>query len=534
MAQGVTGYLDFEASKGFTLRVHYAETYDIATNKSDSLTITKIQIYSGQYGNTYWHYLDGTISVDGTPVVTMNSSTTTHKALISVGSWVDCSGTLGSVSNISHAADGSKNVSISVNVTGYAEAWAPQVESGSGWTVSSSQNVALTTIPRASEITSAGNVTLGNGCHIKWTPKAASFRYRLKFSLGNWSYTTGAIHPNKTTEYTYSGYTIPLDVAEQIPNAKTGTMKVELYSYSDSGATVQIGSTDSDTFTVTVPDNNSTKPAVTMSLSSVSTLASKFAGLYIQGKTKVKASLNAEGKYKATIKGYSMKVEATTYDSDDGYTSDYLNTPGSVRVYGYANDSRGFTGSTYQDITVIGYTGPKILPVSGESDVVAARCDANGNLKDDGTYLKIKAKRSYSPVTSGGAQKNFCQIRFRYKLESAPDYSDWTTILAGDNLSSDEIVTGALLGGVLSTSSSYMVQVQAVDDIGESATTTVAILTEAAYMHRTKNAMGLGKYVEGENLLDVAWDTHLRGEVRIGAEGKTLREYILAVISEGG
>ena len=530
MANGVSGYLDFAATKGFTLRVHYSETYDIATNKSDAVTITKVQVARSEHSPAV-HYLNGTISVDGITAVSMNSFQGTHRVYIEeVNTFYDVTGALGSVTGIAHADDGSKSVAIAVSVSGDTL----DNSSGGGWTVSGSKTIALTTIPRASEITSAGNVTLSNACQVKWTPKAASFRYRLKFSLGSWSYTTGAIHPNKTTEYTYSGYTIPLDVAEQIPNAASDTMTVELYSYSDSGATKQIGSTDSATFTVTVPDNADTKPAVTMGLSPVSSLASQFAGLYIQGKTKVKAELNAEGQLKATIKGSNIRVEGKPYAFGDGYTSDHLNTPGTVRVYGYATDSRGFIGSTYQDITVIGYAEPKILAASGESDVVAARCDVNGNLCDDGTYLTIKAKRSYSPVTSGGVQKNFCQIRFRYKLESAANYSEWTTILEGSNLGSDEVVTGALLGGVLSTTSSYMVQVQAVDDIGESASTTVLVMTEVTYMHRAKNAMGLGKYVEGENLLDVAWDTHLRGEVRIGASGMTLKEYILAVISEGG
>jgi hypothetical protein len=43
--------------------------------------------------------------------------------------------------------------------------------------------------------------------------------------------------------------------------------------------------------------------------------------------------------------------------------------------------------------------------------------------------------------------------------------------------------------------------------------------------------MGLGKYVEGENLLDVAWDAKFRGDVMIG--DMTLREYILQIMSEG-
>lgn len=402
----------------------------------------------------------------------------------------------------------------------------------SGWpgvmaNPSGSFSVPLETIPRASTITSAANVTLGNNCNVKWTPKAAAFRYKLRFELGGWNYTTGAIHPNRTTEYAYTGYQIPLDAANQIPK-DTGSMTVTLYTYSDSGATVQVGSTDSETFTVTVPNNAATQPSVSMGLVPVSSLGAAFSGLYIQGKTKVKATLSASGKYGASIRSYSMRVESVTIGSDDGYTSGYLSQYGSIPVYGYAEDSRGFTGSAAQNISVIAYSKP-MIEVS-----VCGRCDSGGNLVDTGTYLRIKAKRTYSPVKSGNTQKNFCQIRFRYKAESAASYSEWTTILAGSSMASDEIATGALLGGVLSAQSTYLVQVQAIDDVGEDATTTISISTSSVYMHRTKNAMGLGKYVEGENLLDVAWDAHFRGEVRIGDTGMSLKEYILTVISGGG
>jgi hypothetical protein len=59
-------------------------------------------------------------------------------------------------------------------------------------------------IPRASTISSAGNVTLGKACSVKWTPQAKSFRYKIKFALGEWSYTTGAIHPDTSSAYTNS------------------------------------------------------------------------------------------------------------------------------------------------------------------------------------------------------------------------------------------------------------------------------------------------------------------------------------------
>jgi hypothetical protein len=167
-------------------------------------------------------------------------------------------------------------------------------------------------------------------------------------------------------------------------------------------------------------------------------------------------------------------------------------------------DSRGYSRKYTKTITVLDYSVPKIVPISGESEVVAARCDSSGNLSDTGTYLKIKAKRSYSKVISSGAQKNLCSIRYRYKAEGG-SYSSWTTILA-TTATSDEVVTGALLGGALSVQSSYMVQVQAVDSIGETGTTTISLPTERVYMHKAGsiNSLGIGEYVEEENTVSVS------------------------------
>ena len=414
--------------------------------------------------------------------------------------------------------------------TGYVEAgiyvWAVNC--------TGSETFDLPQIARGSEISSAGAVTLGNPCSVMWTPASSSFRYKLKFSLEDWSHTTGIIHPNKTTAYTYTGYTIPLSVAKQIPESTTGKMTVELYTYSDSGGTKQVGSADSAKFTVTVPDNSSTRPTVSMELAPVSDLPDTFAGLYIQGKTKVKATLSASGKYDAAIKSYSMKAEGETYGPGDSYTSDYLSKYGSIEIYGYAKDSRGYTGSTSKDISVIAYSKPQILPVGGETDVVAARCDENGKPMDSGTFLIIKARRSYSKVTSGGVQRNFCKIRYRYKVEDG-SYSNWVTILAANAMNSDEINTGALLNGALSPTSTYLVQVQAVDDIGETASTTITIATDKVFMHRNgkRNAIGIGKYVEEDNTVDIADDMTLRVRGKIEVAGGnidilTIGEKILA------
>ncbi len=352
--------------------------------------------------------------------------------------------------------------------------------------------VDLTTIPRASAITSAAEVTLGNYCSVKWTPHSASFRYKLEFKLGSWKYTTGVIHPNTTSAYTYTGYPIPLDVAKQITSTSTGTMTVTLYTYSDSGGTKQVGSADSETFKVYVPK---VLPSVSMTVSPESSLPSAFSGVYIQGKTKVRATITASGQLGAGIKTLWVKVEGKDYGQSDGFTSGILSGYGGITVTGYATDTRGTTGSLPVTINVLPYSKPLIVPVTGEKEVVAARCDAYGELSDSGTYLLIKAKRSYSSV--GG--RNKCQIQYRYKILSATSYSAWTTILAKTSLDSDEVITAPLLNGTLSVKSTYEVQVRVIDDIGEQSYTSIKIPTDKVFCHRGWNSIAYGGYIEEDD-----------------------------------
>ena len=399
-----------------------------------------------------------------------------------------------SVSDIAHNDDGTKSISVSGSVTG------PSGTNFAGHKTNGSGTFTLDTVPRASTIASVGNVTLGNACNVTWTPASASFRYKLRFAFGNWGYTTEVIHPNKTSSYTYTGYTIPESVANQIPYDRSGVMMVVLYTYSDSGATSQVGSTDAKTFTVTVPDNSITKPAVSMSLSAVHSLGTAFDGVYIQGLSRVKAALESETQY-SYIREHSMSVEGKSYGSSEGYTSEFLSGYGSINVVGYAVDTRGYTGYTEKSINVIPYTKPKIQNVSVE------RCDEGGNLMDSGTYLKISAKRSYSYVLADGVQKNFCCIRYRYKTKTASSWSEWVNILESDNLSTDEVTTNAIVGTILVTAT-YLVQVQAFDTIGMESTVTITVPTDSVYMHRNgpMNSMGLGKYAEEPNMLDTAWN----------------------------
>ncbi len=380
--------------------------------------------------------------------------------------------------------------------------------------VEKASTLTLSTIPRASTIDSLSCATtyFTGAMTYKYTPKSASFYNRCSISLNINNVFTAVKTINlgqkavsqQTATVTLSETELSI-VYDKLPNNTKGTLRFTFRTYSDSAYTKQIDDARYKEVTLNIPDNSTTKPTVTMTLTPVSSLDSPFDSIYLQGKSKVKATISATGKNKATIKSYSMSVGNNSYDSNDAYKTDFLTVSGTFTVTGYAKDSRGFTGSASQDITVIPYAKPRVVPVLGQSEVIAARCDKNGNFTDSGTYLKIMAKRSYSTVTIDGQRKNSCSIRYRYKTKSASSFSTWTTILASDS-TSDEVTTGALLSGGLSATTTYIVEVGVVDALGETGATTITVPTDKVYMHQDgeRNSLTFGGYVEETNTFAIA------------------------------
>ena len=399
---------------------------------------------------------------------------------------------------VNHKADGTGTVKV--------RTWMDT--SISAGVVEKSQTINLTTIPRASTITSASNRSLGETCMVKWTPLSASFRYKLKFTLGSFSYTTGAIHPNTTAAYTYTGYT--LDLASIAPLIKTkpptATMTVTLYTYSDSSATAQVGSASSTTFTVTVPDNSSTKPTVEMTLTPV-TPYEKFASLYLQGRSKVKATFKGEGKFEATISSYSMQVDGKSYSSP--YTSDILRESGNVTIKGTATDSRGFSNTIPKSIYVIAYEAPYIAPSKGYKKVICERCTEDGTASDSGTYLHVKGTRNYTKINTNGIV-NTCSVKCRYK----PDGGNWShnsgkgvDVLPGTNTSTDEF--DVILSNIVSDITiSYTVELNISDDTNVPSTMMFDIPSESVDFELREGGRGaaFGKHATEANLFECEWD----------------------------
>jgi hypothetical protein len=496
MATGKSGSFELTGTNGITVQVAWSETYDVGNNTS-VISIDSLKAKSSLYENVEY-FPNGSISVDGTAVVSFKSSSGTHDVYIdNLNRYYDIDGSPAAPwksAAVAHNTDGSKSVVIAVEIFFATLSGG----NGHGAKISANKTIELTHIPRASTITEAAATTLGGYCAVKWTPLAASYRYRVRLSLGTWSMESGVLSPGSTSAYTYRAV-VPLDVANQLPNDPSGTMTVSLRTYSDSSGANQVGNEDTETFTVTVPNNSNTQPVPGMTIQPISTLPAKFAGLYIQGKTKVDANFSGSGKYKATVKSYKMSVEGKTYSSP--YTSGYLSKSGNVEVVGTATDSRGYPGTQTTKIYVIPYSDPKIQ-VS-----ICGRCDASGNLSDSGTQMRIKATRSYSKVVDeSGASHNTCGIQYRY-AQAGGNYGNWVTLLTNGS-TSDTADSGAIAGVTLAADLSYLVQIRAMDDIGGEVITTISLPTEKVFMHRNgpKNSVGFGGYENDPNTVSIAED----------------------------
>lgn len=345
-----------------------------------------------------WSY---TIEING------NKKTGTLSANV-LTSWVS----LGSytISNIPHNNDGTKTITIAGTVT------APSSTSYSGLKSSGSKSVALTTIPRASSITSAADVSLsdaGASCSVKWTPLSAGFAYKLKFVCGGVEKTTGYITPNKTTAYTYTGYSMKVsEWAQAMPKAYSATCTVTLYTYQSSSSTTSIGSS-SKTFTLTLPDT--IQPTITFNTAQgVNTWTTNSKTYYLQGISQYKLDVTftaGAGSYisSCSISGSDLSLSSTGSTST---TSKTLSGTSSVlsktdkQTY-TAKVIDGRTNATLtKTITVYAYSKPSV-------SLAASRTTTSGS-------VKLTYKASCASVNSQNALKT---LKIYKKLSSA---SSWT------------------------------------------------------------------------------------------------------------
>ena len=367
------------------------------------------------------------------------------------------------------------------------------------YTGSSTCQVTLT-VPDATTPTLPDG-TLGSQMTITLPRNSGNFRHELKceFYQSSTTIATGAASSQNWTP----GY----DLAKQIPNLTYGT--ATLVCITKNGSAV-VGTTKR-TFRLTVPENDTTRPSIqSVALSVISSLEGDLAGLYIRGRTGLKAQITASSPY-STIAAYQVSAGDVSAKGNPA-TITYLVNDGQVTVEAKVTDARGFSRTHSQKIQVLSYSRPKIVPYTGYAEVICERALEDGQLNSSGTYLAIKAGKSFSSFQVDEKERNSCSLRYRFKVSSAPEYGAWVVLL--DSTSAEKEIQVLVRDVVPSTSRSYDIEISAIDALGGEHILRFAIMTSAIsfVLYDGVDGAGFGKYPEEPHVVDIA--AHMTLKVR--------------------
>lgn len=370
-------------------------------------------------------------------------------------------------SGIKHNSDGSKTVTASAT-------WV--VPFGNGYKVSGSANKTLTKIARASSISSISGSTLGSAITVNINRLNSGFTHTVTYKFGS-------ITRSYTGQATACTFTPPLSDASQISQAVSGSATVSVQTYSGSTA---IASAVSKVFTLNLP--SSVLPSIIgPTITRVDNGVPAAWGVYVQGFSKANISIGGTGIYGSSIASYALSGGGYS-SSNASLATGVLNTAGTNTFTGTIRDSRGRAVSKAASITVLEYSNPTAV-------ITVERCNSNGTANTDGTYVKVIATFACASISG----KNNIVSK---------------TITIG-NYTSTSFTSGSpvVLGGALSTDSSYTATLTIKDALGSSTIAKTTVPTGAVTMDFKAggNGVAFGKVAEVEDIVDSAWPIRANG-----------------------
>lgn len=474
-----------------TLRFYWEEEYDAVANTS-VIKITSVDLRHNKYSGGY--DVDLKISANGTQFTKQSSLSVD---LTSTGSYKNVAEfTEAQSAPILHdASTGELTVSLSV----YAK-----VYGGNGGFSSydtKSYSLAMTTIPRLSELTAVG-VELGTEQTLTVAQKSADYTHSVGWSCGDAS---GSIC--EKSEVLSFQWTAPVALAAE--NTAGETVGVSFTTTTYSGDTA-IGSSEK-VITCSIPQ--SIKPVVSDGWAVAApynegTKAESIAA-YVQGYSKARVSFDSSkidmsGTYGAAIASYEVLHNGAGVTD---YTTAVLTAAGihnlTCRVY----DTRGRLAELVIPITVEAYAMPTL------SDISVYRSDSAGTEDDEGVYISVLAKANISSIA--GLNTVLLQARYGLTAESMGDY----TTLASQ-------VRQQIGGGTVLNTLTYLMELRLTDGLGNTAVYTQIIPTADVMFHARDGGRGaaFGKYSEADDLLEVAWNLKTKknmtveGDIFIGGQ----------------
>lgn len=487
MATGISSSMSTSASTYIVARVSYSETYDEATNTSSvtaTLAYKRTNTYAGITQSTGTYY----VRINGTDYAV-------YTGLFQIPARNNDWHTVGSktVTGITHNADGSKTISIGGSHSGNI--------SPTYMNFNMSQDVALTTIPRASQPSintypnNSPDFTVGDSIYIHMNRKSSAFTHTVSINIGGTSYQI-ATGVTDNVQLDTSDYFDEFMAQLETQGAYSSTVSVITYN-----GTTQIG-------TATCAYNaqvNTTlyKPTITsvaQSDTNVVTTSLESSGTYIKGRSNYQAIVS----FGVSDTDYVTLANATISCGSTVTNYPLSETAGGAvfAVSGIANnqvkitvtDMRGTKTTQTINLTLIDYAAPQI------SEVSIYRVNSNGDPTDVGDYIHYSVKVNCFDG-SFGQQSNTLTLKYKYKLTSSSAYGSETTVATHTGTGTGSVTTytfdGITGGGNLSYTSEYNL-VFKVEDTFASASSTVLRLNQ-----------GLPVFAWGSDHFDVYGEIHV-------------------------
>lgn len=364
-------------------------TQDIANNTSTvNWTLTLVSD-----GGSIWHNdktcpwnvkLNNTTVDSGTFSYNLSGGTTTI---------LNKSGSI----SVTHNNDGTKSIPVSAYVdmdnTPYV------------YPMSISDTFTLTTIPRASSV-SVSNATLTASGTLSFTiTSKANYYHKAWWNVNGGTDTEVTLDSNGQINTTSKSFTIAHSlIYAKLPNV-SGTLNIKVATYSNSGRTTQVGSTQTTNCTVTI-DTTSVKPAAP-TLGNISINDTLLANYAVAGYSSLKVSCTPQltsgatsiTTYFSVNSGATLTAYSTTSASAVNIVTNTLPNSSkqySVTISAYSVDNRGGTSATSSKTysTVYGYSKPT-------ANLVAYRTATSGGDQDNaGGYVKITFSNSLGGLTN--------------------------------------------------------------------------------------------------------------------------------------
>ncbi|HEM4631017.1 DUF859 family phage minor structural protein [Streptococcus suis] len=369
---------------------------------------------------------------------------------------------------VGHNADGTKSFPFSATFN---------PNNGLHGVITVSGNIGLATIPRSSSV-SVGIGTIGNALAININRQSSSFKHTVRYAWGNKS---GTIASNVDTSTTW---TIPLDFANDIPNATsgTGTIFVDTYSGSTKTGTQQV------TFTANVPASmKPTFSGVTLTDTNGVSRSLLSGNNFLQIISNIQVTFNGHaGTYGSTITGFRAElVNKNQVTNSNGGTLGIMNFNGSATIRASVVDSRGRWSDT-KDVTinVIEYFAPIL-------SFTAQRTRQTPNI------IQIVRNAKIAPITLSGSQKNIMTLSFKvaplgstsYTADNGSASGSWTTQHTLSN-------SAANMAGNYPANKSFTI-IGTLSDKFTSVEFSGTVATESVVMSYDKDGrVGIGKIVE--------------------------------------